>query len=576
MIYKAFNITIIILLIIFPVSLSSQIISFEKRTDKVQQYNKTEFDIKLKETWNNPFWANEISLNMMVIAPSGKEQIVPCFFFKGESGQLSTWKCRYAPSESGAYKYSFELLKNKEVVSKTAIQSFNVDFSDNKGFLRLNNNWTFKFDNGELFRGVGENICWEARSNDDSKFFKELHEQAKYNYNYLLTQLADNGGNYFRTWMCSWNLPLEWKQVSSNTDRYKNSSEYFNPDGIKKMDEFVELCDSLGLYVMLAIDQSGNYRQWSWDRNNYNIKNGGFANTPYEFFTLEKPKEQYKNRLRYLIARWGYSTSIGAWEFFNEIDYLAFNDYEPIPKMQKAITDWHNEMAGFLKENDPYKHLVTTSVSHRDIEGLNQVKDIDFNQQHIYKRTSGMPEVIKKYIEDYKKPYVIGEYGYEWDWSLNFNDFAAEKDRDFKKGLWLGIFSPTPVLPMSWWWEFFEDRGLMSYFKSVRKMNDYILSFGNGEFKNVEVLTNSPESEIYGLRHGTKQFVYIHKDNFKDDNIKIEFKENINVKGKILLYDCEQATFYTIKDIKNGNHVLDVKFPQVVESEDLIIAFSTN
>ena len=27
----------------------------------------------------------------------------------------------------------------------------------------------------------------------------------------------------------------------------------------------------------------------------------------------------YKNRLRYLVARYGYSTSVFAWEFFNEV-----------------------------------------------------------------------------------------------------------------------------------------------------------------------------------------------------------------------------------------------------------------
>lgn len=38
-----------------------------------------------------------------------------------------------------------------------------------------------------------------------------------------------------------------------------------------------------------------------------------------DFFTNERARADYKQRLRYLVARYGYSTSIFAWEFFNEV-----------------------------------------------------------------------------------------------------------------------------------------------------------------------------------------------------------------------------------------------------------------
>ena len=85
---------------------------------------------------------------------------------------------------------------------------------------------------------------------------------------------------------------------------------------------------------------------------------------------------------------------------------------------------------------------------------------------------------------------MIGEAGYEWDWSKNFNDFAEDMDGDFKRALWLGMFSPTPVLPMSWWWEFFENRGMMSYFKPVSEMNRMMLEAGKGKFESFAVKTN--------------------------------------------------------------------------------------
>ena len=92
---------------------------------------------------------------------------------------------------------------------------------------------------------------------------------------------------------------------------------------------------------------------------------------------------------------------------------------------------------------------------------------------------------------------MIGEAGYEWDWSKNFNDFADDMDGDFKRALWHGLFSPTPVLPMSWWWEFFENRGMMSYFKPVSEMNRMMLEAGKGKFESFAVKTN--RNEVHGL-----------------------------------------------------------------------------
>jgi hypothetical protein len=41
-------------------------------------------------------------------------------------------------------------------------------------------------------------------------------------------------------------------------------------------------------------------------------------------------------------------------------------------------------------------------------------------------------------------------------------------DSDFKRGLWYGLFSLTPILPMSWWWEYFDNRKTDEYFKKIR------------------------------------------------------------------------------------------------------------
>ncbi len=542
--------TLLLFAILIVTNIQAQIKQAELITKQVRQYEKTEWNIQLTEQWQNPYLQGDVALNMKLKSPSGKTLIVPCYYVSGESGKLSNWKARFAPQELGKYECSFELTKNGKKVNELKSSTFKSEKSNKKGFLHANDNFTFKFDNGEIFRGIGENICWEARSNDDSKFFKQLHEDPRFNYDFMLKKLTENGGNYTRIWMCYWNFPLEWKTVSPDTKRYTNSTEYYNPSAIAKLDRLFELSDSLGIYIMLTISGNNGFKE-----SNYHIKNGGFVETDSAFFVHPKSKEQYKDKLRYLIARWGYSPSIGAWEFFNEVDYLSFSKNPNDNSRQKAVTAWHDEMSTFLKQNDPYNHLVTTSISHREVDGLNSVKNIDFNQRHIYKYTNGIPKVINENIEKFQKPYVIGEFGYEWDWSKNFNEFSDGMDSDFKRGLWYGLFSSTPILPMSWWWEFFENRGLMSYFKRVREISDKMLKAGNGKFETLNISTKESDLQIYGLKCGKTIFVYVF--NSSKEKKQVSFEIPFNEKpSDVQSYLCETGTYSLVNQISTQNGTL--------------------
>ena len=521
---------------------TGQVVSVKCLNSKIFQYQKAEWEIKLKAAWENPFDAADVSLDMVLVSPSGKELVLPCFYESGESGGESMWKARFAAREAGVYSYQFELKEKGKVVSASAKEQFTVKSSGSKGFLSANDLWTFRYDNGELFRGIGENICWESRDEDDSKYFENLHEDKRFNYDFMLKKLAANGGNFFRTWMIYWNLPVDWKTVKNNS-RYQNTTSPYNESGLKRMDWLVNLCDSLGIHMMLALESHVGYMGDGWNMSSYNVANGGPAKTPLEFFTLPKAKQQYKNKLRLMVARYGYSPSIAAWEFFNEIDNAMYAGKPEDKIPDDVITNWHDEMSTFLKTIDPYQHMVTTSISHRDVAGMNDLKNIDINQKHIYKNTAAIPETINSYTKKHNKPYVIGEAGYEWDWSKNFNDFAGEMDGDFKRGLLLGMFSPTPVLPMSWWWEFFENRGMMSYFKPVSQMNRMMLEAGKGEFESFGVQPEKDAITVYAVRCGETKFAWFYNSTENAEPISFTTTQ-IPAKGKKLRwFNCETGQF---------------------------------
>ncbi|RFS21752.1 DUF5060 domain-containing protein [Chitinophaga silvatica] len=468
---------------------STKINHIRLETKQINLYEKTEWSIDLTAQYTNPYDQHQVKLDMLLTSPAGKPLLLPAFY--DESTQQ--WKARFTPQEKGNYTYHFELTTGKHTTQSTTSE-FSVNNSKGKGFLHKNDLWTFRFDNNELFRGVGENVAWESRS----------FENDKWTYDYLLSSLAKNGANFFRTWMCYWNLPLEWKQPR-NTKRYTSSDSYFNPGAIRRMDQLVEMCDSLKLYFMLTIDWHGHLMEnGGWKHSAYNKANGGPAATPAEYFTSNQAMEQYKNKLRYIVGRWGYSTSIAVWEFFNEVDNAAFTQKDSIIIPLPTIAQWHLEMSRYLKDIDPYQHLVSTSVSHREIIGLNSIPYIDFNQKHIYKHTEKIPGIYPDYIQTYNKPYVVGEFGYRWE--DQDPKYATEANYDYRRGLWYGMFSPTPILPMTWWWELFDNQNMTPYLQAVSNINQRMLQAGKGNFEQVNI--SSPVLETYAVKCGQTYFVY--------------------------------------------------------------------
>ncbi|SEM56150.1 protein of unknown function [bacterium A37T11] len=535
-----------------------KIVAVHLNTALIRQYEKAEWTVSIHTTFGNPYLQEDVALNMELKAPSGKKLLLPCYYESGKSGGISVWRSRFLPQENGKYEYFFRFYHNNKLISETSKLSFTTKFSKKKGILHGHDNWTFQFDNGTLFRGLGENFCWESRAIDDSKFYKTLHENSNYNYEYMLPRLASFGANYFRTWINSWNLPLDYKD-GINNHRYDKSDNYYHPQAINKLDRLVTLADSLGLYIMLTLGPGS-----------HNAMNGRHEVTMDEFFIDEKSKTEYKNRLRFIVARWGFSPAIGAWEFFNEVDNIQYQHKEhPIPADQ--IVNWHKEMADYLKSIDPFGHLVTTSISHRDLNSLNSIQKMDFNQKHIYKNTHSIPQTLKQYSDQYHKPYVIGEFGYEWDWSKNFNDFGKEMDNDYKRGLWYGLFSPTPILPMSWWWEYFESKGTDQYLSKVKPILTQMLKSGQGNFKQTISFASSTAIEIYSVQCGAKIYVYL----FNPTSSPIETTINVNVKNNVVhnvkIYDCESGLYKKFKAIIINNTLVINKYNLQANSDVVLI-----
>ena len=515
--------------LLIAAGMSAQITSVTPSATRVKQYDAVFFEVALTGEWDNPYLQEEAALDMVLTAPSGKELVLPCFYKEGESGAESTWEARFTPQEKGKYTYFFRYTQDGQVASESAPATFKSRRSKLQGILHVRDNWTLVYDNGQPFRGVGINLCWESRTQDDSKFFSDLHEQHdRFNFDAMLPDFAKNGGNFTRMWICDWNFPID-RQTGFNNHRYEETTEYMNRSAVERLDHVVNLSDDLGIKIMLCMGQ-------------------GNVVADQAFFTCPDAKVRYRNYLRYIVARWGYSPAIAMWEFFNEIDNVQHNAPDGVIPAEYIVA-WHDEMSTYLAGLDPFQHIRTTSISHRDLEGLNDLANLDINQKHIYNATHVVPETIDAYIAKHNKPYIVGEVGYEWDWSKNFDDFADGMNMDFRRAFWYGLFSQTALTPMTWWWEWFDEHKMIPYMQNARLVSDMMLKAGKGDFQKFQTVKNG-KAEAYAVRCGKKTFVYVYNGNEEVlDEISVEIGKTGKVKVSVL--DPENVKFVKSSPMKS-------------------------
>lgn len=92
-----------------------------------------------------------------------------------------------------------------------------------------------------------------------------------------------------------------------------------NPIMVQLWDDLLELCERVGLRVLLA-PWDNFWMARRWEQHPYNVRNGGPAHSQAAFFSDPATIAATITRLDFVINRWGGSGVIAAWDLFNEID----------------------------------------------------------------------------------------------------------------------------------------------------------------------------------------------------------------------------------------------------------------
>jgi Domain of unknown function (DUF5060)/Secretion system C-terminal sorting domain len=444
----------------------------------IAKLDKFELNVTFTGGYTNPYDYTDITVRGIFTAPGGRKDTVDGFFMQDYILNTTTgvvtasgsgvFKIRYAPNETGAWQYAVEVI-NGLGSAASAAQSFQCNASTAKGFVRKNQTNYLGFDNNEQYIPVGQNQAWHLNN-------------IYLNYKSWLQKLSDNKANIIRVWQAVWGFGIEWKNGNdgySGLKKYKQTSAYYT-------DWLLDECKSKGIYVMLCINHHGMVSSTvnpNWPESPYNAVNGGPCVNTWDFFSNTTAKNLHKNRLRYIVARWGYSQTVMSWELFNEVDWT-----DNFATYKNSVKDWHIEMADYLKSIDVYKHLVTTSYGNsvNDPNTWNNTA-IDFTQTHNYIGTPNVENVLagvsSDYINQYSKPTLNGEFGID---AGNIALSTIDPNGIYvHNSIWATAFSGAMGAGMSWWWDNYIDP--QNLYRHYKPLSEFIatLALKNDNYKKV-------------------------------------------------------------------------------------------
>jgi len=253
----------------------------------------------------------------------------------------------------------------------------------------------FRRADGKLFYPAGSNLAWAHG------------EPCVPYYQRALKAFAGANLNWMRVWMAHWGqLNLDWIPAELGASP--------PPGGIdhrvaENWDHIVEAAEASGVYLQIVLQHHGQYSSTvnpNWEENPWNAANpGGFLQSPVEFFT--SPDAQLITRLkyRYIVARWGWSPAIFAWEFFNEVHWT-----DAMRQGHEAeVARWHDEMADYVRSIDVYQHLITTSTENLQSPVYARM---DYYQPHQYSANPlAAPRRFALPVSSLDKPVFYGEIG---------------------------------------------------------------------------------------------------------------------------------------------------------------------
>lgn len=493
----------------------------------VPMYEKFELTFELDRAYTNPFDPEVVDVQGHFVSPSGNRVSVPGFYYQEYERSLSEdgferlipagapcWKVRFAPRETGRYSYWVTVDDAAGRVESAAMNFQATAPLDPRGFVRVSRSdpLYFEFGNGEWFWPIAINM---RDGGDDAS-----DQKGTYDFDHFFQRFEEEGINFVRTWMCAWWGGIEWSDEYHS--RYQNIGRY-NQYNAWRMDYMVDLAREHDIYLEVTFNNHGQVRRdkfdEEWTYNPWNPRNSGHVASPAMFFSSERVKEEFRKRYRYIVARWGYSRNIMSWDLWNEVDLVE--NYDP-----GLVSEWHREMASYLKTTDPWKRIISTHICLFWSFGdeMWRLPEIEFIKSDAYwdqrddkRMDMGMYASYLRRVRPqegfeprFDKPFVFIEYG------PLYTAVTAGRVTDdiwrhrFRVGMWTSAVLPNAMPAVFWYNREWEELGLHEYQQPLIELFADHDRRGKGYRMRTVNVADAEDLHGIGMIGDTEGFFYFH------------------------------------------------------------------
>ncbi|MDD2983800.1 MAG: T9SS type A sorting domain-containing protein [Crocinitomicaceae bacterium] len=253
-----------------------------------------------------------------------------------------------------------------------------------------------------------DTIYYGHNLHTDSTTEKASNVHAWNTYLNTLSEYFQSGGKYIRTLQMAWSTLIEFEEKGNY---YKRLHYAWEQD---KILDSLEKYDVLMIFNMLEQAPHTKYAhnsttEWDWDYDTYDV-NGQFVTDPWvydkkrycyndkpqgqkkadESFTNESDLMYHKQRTRYYVARYGYSTKIMEFELLSEPFHVSkqsdvtdtlgnvtvqeYNAYEDGNVVKDAINNYHKVLSEYMKDSLDVNQLVGIDMGHGNSLDLKSIK----------------------------------------------------------------------------------------------------------------------------------------------------------------------------------------------------------
>lgn len=354
----------------------------------------------------NPFLDWSIDLEATFIhKSSGTIETIDGFYYRNFQRNSTTndWddvstnypmRIRFAPKLAGEWSCFLTLKINKLQIANSLIIDFNVLENNEKGYVQVHPNHKNLQQNGEMIFPVGHNfpapeegvVMYHDQTDPDlpaDMTNKAANVKCWKDYIDMVEEFLTSGGKYIRTIQAPWSSLIEFEEKGNYYNRLHYAWE---------QDNLIETCEKhdalihFNLMMQEPFMNFGDYYFYDWDWGKYNYNGENVPNNPYpaycyndnpgvkqphEMFLIEEDLKYHEQRTRYYVARYGYSTSIYAFELLSEpyhLDQFWQEKTELEPYFDKthpnhaiihrALNNYQNRMSDYLKNSLHTNQLV--------------------------------------------------------------------------------------------------------------------------------------------------------------------------------------------------------------------------